>query len=199
MATSHAQISNWRNELVPHIVDHLARVTPEAPYALYPVSPVSYDDGYRTITYKDFANAINGLAWWLNKTLGKPSVEFEVLAYIGPNDIRYTALLLAAVKAGYVVWPELQIPTYLYLQRIQAFFTSPRNSAAAHKALFNGLKCRTLLTPSPTPPATESILQTCSMKHLHVPSVEDLLDHVHPHYSYDRKYESARAEPFVVM
>jgi acyl-CoA synthetase (AMP-forming)/AMP-acid ligase II len=102
MATEHAQMSKWRNELLPHIVDLLARTTPSAAYALYPNSPTTYDDGYQTVTYKAFANAVNGLAWWLHNNLG-PSQNFDVVAYIGPNDVRYTALLLGAIKAGYVV------------------------------------------------------------------------------------------------
>lgn len=102
MATEHAKTSNWRDELVPNIVDHLAKVSPSAPYALYPDSPTTYDKGYRTVTYKDFANAINGFAWWFSKNLGRTE-DFDVLAYIGPNDVRYTALCLGAVKAGYVV------------------------------------------------------------------------------------------------
>jgi hypothetical protein len=102
MATEHAQLSNWQDELTPNIVDHLAKILPNSPYALYPNSPFTYDDGYRTVTYNDFANAVNGLAWWLHESLG-PSENFDVLAYIGPNDVRYTALLLGAIKAGYVV------------------------------------------------------------------------------------------------
>ncbi|KAF2877640.1 hypothetical protein BDV95DRAFT_625448 [Massariosphaeria phaeospora] len=181
MATNHPRVSKWKNELTPNIVDHMAKIAPGAPYALYPNSPVTYDEGYRTVTYKDFANAINGLAWWLNETLG-PSKEFDVLAYIGPNDIRYTALLLGAVKAGYV-----------------AFFTSPRNSIGAHEALFKQLKCRIMLTPDPTPPIVESILKAHSMRHLQVPSVADLLDKTHPHYEYDKTFEKARMEPLAVI
>jgi acyl-CoA synthetase (AMP-forming)/AMP-acid ligase II len=109
MTTQHAQISNWRDELIPNIVDHLARVTPNAPYALFPNSPIAYDQGYRTVTYKDFANAINVFAWWLHETLG-PSKDFEVLAYVGPNDVRYTALILGAIKAGYVVCVIMELP-----------------------------------------------------------------------------------------
>jgi acyl-CoA synthetase (AMP-forming)/AMP-acid ligase II len=107
MATEHTQISQWRNELLPNVVDHLAKVSPLAPYALYPNSPTTYDDGYRTVTYKDFANAINGFAWWLKETLG-PAKNFDILAYFGPNDVRYTALCLGAVKAGYVVCESLR-------------------------------------------------------------------------------------------
>lgn len=109
---SHTQLSKWRNELTPNIVDHLAKVTPDSPYALYPNSPITYDEGYRTVTYKDLANAANGLAWWLNEALG-PSTDFDVLAYIGPNDIRYSALMLAAIKVGYLVH---LIPLYSYFE-----------------------------------------------------------------------------------
>ncbi|KAF2198724.1 acetyl-CoA synthetase-like protein [Delitschia confertaspora ATCC 74209] len=181
MATEHAQLSNWRNELTPNIVDHLAKVLPNSPYALYPISPVTYDDGYRTVTYKDFANAVNGLAWWLHDNLG-PSKDFDVLAYIGPNDVRYTALILGAIKAGYV-----------------ALFTSPRNSIPAHCELFEKSKCQTMLTPSPPPPAVEPLLAAYPMKHLQVPSVVDLLDTVHPHYPYNKTFDTARLEPFVVI
>lgn len=102
MTTTHAKIGNWRNELLPNVVDNLAKASPDAPYALYPNAPTTYDHGYRTITYKDFGNAIDGLAWWLKENLG-PSENFDVVAYMGPNDVRYTALLLGAIKAGYVV------------------------------------------------------------------------------------------------
>jgi len=88
--------------LVPNIVDQRAQTEPEALYAEYPVSTLSYEEGYRKITYGGFANAINGAAWWLHKNLG-PGKDFETLAYIGPNDLRYPALILGAVKAGYTV------------------------------------------------------------------------------------------------
>ena len=88
--------------LVPNIVDERARANPDSLYAEYPVSVSSYREGYRKITYRCFANAINGIAWFLHRTLG-PGVNFENLAYIGPNDLRYPALILGAVKAGYTV------------------------------------------------------------------------------------------------
>lgn len=89
-------------DLLPNIFDSLAKVKPEALYAEYPVSALSYEEGYRRITYGSFANAINGLAWHLHDELG-PGENFEVLAFIGPNDLRYPALILGAVKAGYTV------------------------------------------------------------------------------------------------
>ncbi|PVI00997.1 acetyl-CoA synthetase-like protein [Periconia macrospinosa] len=181
MATEHARISGWHNQLVPKIVDHVASIKPDAPYALYPNSPLTYDQGYRTVSYKDFANAINGIAWWLHNTLG-PGTHSEVLAYIGPNDVRYPALVLGAVKAGYV-----------------AFFTSPRNSIPAHVAMFEKLKCRTLLSSYPTPPTVKSILSAHSMRHFQVPSVAHLLDKSYPPYPFSKTYETAKWEPLWVI
>ncbi|KAL8830924.1 MAG: hypothetical protein Q9191_001159 [Dirinaria sp. TL-2023a] len=81
--------------LLPQLVESRARTDPDAIYAEYLVSPSSYDDGYRKITYADLANAVNGIAWWLHHALG-PSRGLETLAYIGPNDLRYPALVLGA-------------------------------------------------------------------------------------------------------
>lgn len=89
------------SEILPNIFDHYAQVKPDAIYAEYPVNPMTYEEGYRPITYKALANAINGVAGWLTKTLGPGTGE--TLAYLGPNDLRYPALVLGAVKAGYCV------------------------------------------------------------------------------------------------
>ena len=89
-------------DLVPNIVDQRANDEPDMLYAEYPASTLSYEDGYRRISYKDFANAINGVAWWLHDNLGSGQ-EFEALAYLGPNDLRYPAFILGAAKAGYMV------------------------------------------------------------------------------------------------
>lgn len=103
-------ISKCLGELLPHTVDRLAREKPSAPYGLWPVAQASYEDGFRTISYGQFANLINGLAWWIKKTVGTSQNGDKVLAYVGPNDVRFTALLLAAVKAGCVVsWDALDL------------------------------------------------------------------------------------------
>lgn len=89
-------------ELLPHIVDEIARENPDELYAELPRSMTSFDSGFDKITYHLFANAINGMASWLDKTLEKKE-NFETLLYLGPNDMRHNILLLAAVKAGYKV------------------------------------------------------------------------------------------------
>lgn len=102
MECTTAPSHQFTGDLVPHLVDKRAALTPDTIYSEYPVSTLTYAEGYRKITYRDLANAVNGAAAWLINTLG-PGKDFETLAYIGPNDIRYPALILGAVKAGYKV------------------------------------------------------------------------------------------------
>jgi hypothetical protein len=88
--------------LLVHIIDHMAKTKPQALYAEYPISPVTYDEGFRKVTYQAFANAINGVAWYLHENLGAGK-ELDTLAYIGLNNFIYPPLILGAAKAGYKV------------------------------------------------------------------------------------------------
>ncbi|KAI9927529.1 hypothetical protein MW887_003147 [Aspergillus wentii] len=171
---------NPRVQLIPHIIDHYAQVRPDAVYAEYPVSPTSFDNGYRPITFKALANAVNGIAWWLKETLGQGNGE--VLAYVGGNDLRYPALVLGAIKAGYCM-----------------FLTSPRNSAAAQQSLFKRLNCTRLVVPTPQPPPATVILEACSVETLNIPSVDELLGKEYPHFDFSKTLEEARTETLVVL
>jgi hypothetical protein len=91
-----------KKQLLPHIVDGMARSRPEAVYAEYPRNPDTYAEGFTKLTYGAFANVINGLAWSLEDRLGRGD-DFETLVYFGPNDFRQNAMVLAACKAGYKV------------------------------------------------------------------------------------------------
>lgn len=97
-----AEAPRSSRRLLNHIVDDTARKNPDMPYAELPLSPTSFDDGFRKVSYRDFSNAINGTAWWLHRSLG-PGKNFETLTYLGPNDLRHSILFLGAVKAGYKV------------------------------------------------------------------------------------------------
>ena len=95
-------MSNKMQDTLVSLVDEKARVSPEAIYAEIPNSTTTVDEGYTKITYQTFANVINRATWWLEENLGR-SDNFETLAYIGPNDLRYNVFILAAIKAGYKV------------------------------------------------------------------------------------------------
>jgi acyl-CoA synthetase (AMP-forming)/AMP-acid ligase II len=55
------------------------------------------NDGYRNLTWSQWADAINKVAYWLDEQLGT-STDVDTVAYLGPNDIRYSVLLPAVMK-----------------------------------------------------------------------------------------------------
>lgn len=107
-------VQTTEKKLLNSIVDQLAKENPEFLYAEIPLSPSSLELGFRQVTYRVFANAINGMAWWLDRTLGRGG-NFETLSYLGPNDLLYNIILLGAVKAGYKVGMGIYIVVYYQL------------------------------------------------------------------------------------
>lgn len=90
--------------LLPQVVDELARSCPERIYATISLSSDPLQ-GFQDVTILELAQAVNQFAWWLDENLGK-STTFETLAYVGPSDLRYVVVFLAAVKCGYRVSRE---------------------------------------------------------------------------------------------
>jgi acyl-coenzyme A synthetase/AMP-(fatty) acid ligase len=79
------------------------------------------------------------------------------------------------------------------------FFTSTRNSIAAHKFLLKSLDCTTFLTSSPTPPIINAIAAAYPLKLLQVPSVQELLERKYPHYPYKKTFEDSKCDPLLVL
>lgn len=96
----------YGRRLYVHVVDETARAEPDGTWIYAPRSSVARD-GWRAITWRQHANAVNRTANWLVERLGKPVPKsFPSLAYVGPNDARYLVLFAAGVKAGYQVRDE---------------------------------------------------------------------------------------------
>ena len=98
-------------QLMPVVIDQVAQEQPETSFI-----SLSNEIGYTTITFGQYANAINAVAWWLEHNIGKGHLG-EALAYlgIGGGDIYYAILLIAAQKAGYYV-SLLSLPAASNLQ-----------------------------------------------------------------------------------
>lgn len=87
--------------LLPHVIDYYAHHEPDRVFASIFKSD-GVDSGFEDITVKTVANAVNYMAWWLSKNT-KSGSKRRTLAYIGPSDLRYTILFLAAIKCRWKV------------------------------------------------------------------------------------------------
>ena len=100
---------NCGRRLILSTIDHFAEVDPGKVFGSLPISNTNLEAGFKDLTYGQVANAINGVAWWLEREIGR-SHNYETLAYLAPNDFRYPIFALAAVKAGYKVSAHLSFP-----------------------------------------------------------------------------------------
>ena len=93
----------YGSRLILHLIDDVARDDPHRCFCLLS-APTSATNRFKTVSYGELANAINRVAWWIGKNAQK-DLDFETLGYIGPFDLRYTILTIAAQKAGFKVIP----------------------------------------------------------------------------------------------
>lgn len=101
-------IPDYGHRLLPHIIDDKAREDPQGEALSVPRSD-NPEDGWKAISWKEYANAINHAARKIVEECGKPAPgAIPTIAYIGPNDARYLVLVIAAVKAGYKVCPTFR-------------------------------------------------------------------------------------------
>ncbi|KAI1347516.1 hypothetical protein F5Y01DRAFT_294995 [Xylaria sp. FL0043] len=182
MAGSTAMKSRWEDATIPQLVTQLAHEKPQAVYGIWPVDPTSYSAGVRTITYKQLHDIINNLVCFLTDQLEdlRPG---QILAYIGPNDVRFSALILATVKTGNGL-----------------FLTSPRNSPAAQSSMFERLGCNVLITPDPTSSNALSILEAVkNCRVIKIPGIEKLLEATSLPYTSEKTLNESRSDPFLVI
>ncbi|KAI4287402.1 MAG: hypothetical protein L6R35_003344 [Caloplaca aegaea] len=188
-------------QLLNHIVDGTAVARPSAIYAEVPRSFDSYEPGYRRITYRALANAVNGIAWWLHQKLGRGR-DHQTLAYVGPNDLTNVIMILGAVKAGYKASLEGRVSADDKLTKCftKMLLISPRNTVHDHIHLFEETQCRVILAPiNLRSPVLQAILEVSTLPVLDSPSLEELLDNSYPPYQYLKTFVEARNEPLLVV
>ncbi|KAI0119342.1 acetyl-CoA synthetase-like protein [Daldinia grandis] len=165
-------------KLLPEVIDEIAATEPESLYGKYPADPSNYDAGFKNVTYRQLANAINGVAQWLESEIGRGDPErTPTVAYIGPNDFRYVFAFVGAIKAGYKI-----------------FLTSPRNTVAAHLSLLENLECTEIIVSGPVPSSVDEILQKREMRLLRMEEIEHLLSHDYEPYLYETTVEKAKRD-----
>ncbi|KAL6718053.1 hypothetical protein ACLMJK_004138 [Lecanora helva] len=89
---------------VPSCIDEWARKEPCRPWVSAPVDNHDLSKGYQDINYGQFANAVNHATHWLYDNLPAASNPFQRFAYVGPKDLRYPLLAVAAGKLEKVVF-----------------------------------------------------------------------------------------------
>ncbi|KAF2116793.1 putative NRPS-like enzyme [Lophiotrema nucula] len=183
MAPGLAEWPTGRGTLLPRHVDNLAESHPDALYASIPKLRTTFAGGFRDVTYRHLRNAVDGLAQWIQQTLGRSKEgTFPTLTYYGPNDLRHALLLLAAVKTGY-----------------KMLFPSPRYNAEALGRLIGALDGTIMLTSSSRSQIINEVVATRAMSNYTIPELEYLLDTQHSPFPYDKTFAEARMEPLVAL
>ncbi|KAI9659579.1 MAG: putative NRPS-like protein biosynthetic cluster [Bathelium mastoideum] len=168
---------------IPTLLDELSRIRGHTVVASFTISNDA--KSFRDVTFDQFTNAVNKIAQIFEQRLGK-SESFAPIAYLGPPDLRYYLVLVAANKVGYV-----------------SYFPSPRNSHNVQCTLLEQAGCEVFALPDgPVSPATAKILQgRNTMQKIVLPSLSDLLDDSDraPEHPYAKNFEQARYEPWVIL
>ncbi|KAI1762681.1 acetyl-CoA synthetase-like protein [Hypoxylon sp. FL1150] len=169
--------------LIPHIIDDLAKKDPEREAFSIPRSS-DPKHGWRAVSFREYANAINRVAHWIIETCGTPREgTFPTIAYIGLNDARYVVLLVGAVKAGYKV-----------------LLISPRNSQEGQLSLFDKTDCNIIAFAKPLRSWIQPWLQERDMKAIEVGHIDTWFPKkdVKP-FPYHKTFEQAEWEPLMVL
>ncbi|RDW63544.1 hypothetical protein BP6252_11089 [Coleophoma cylindrospora] len=162
-----------------HLIDSHAQHRPNDVAIRY-AEPDWENNGYRSVTWKQYADAVNKTAFWLDQKLGKSTTPSpETFAYWGPNDLRYAFLMNAAMKTN----RALLIP-------------DGRVSSQGLADLFAQSDCGVFIT-------TEDNTPTAKMHGLpivSIPSLEYFLDSQEtPSYPFLKTFEEVKYDRVVVI
>ncbi|KAJ4413894.1 putative NRPS-like protein biosynthetic cluster [Gnomoniopsis sp. IMI 355080] len=173
----------YGHRLIPQVIDDIAAEDPLREAFQFPRTE-DPKDGWDTITFENYANAINRCAWMIIETCGKSTEgSFPTIAYIGPQDARYVVMIFAAVKVGY-----------------RALYISPRNSEQGQLNLFEKADCNLLAFAQSYRAMVQPLLRKRPMKAFEVKSFREWFssEKATP-ISYGKTFEQAEWEPLCVL
>jgi acyl-coenzyme A synthetase/AMP-(fatty) acid ligase len=148
------------------------------PDAVYASVPMAEDlEWFEDITYCKLAAAVDHTCNWLDDALG----SIKVFAYTGPNDLRYSLLIIAAAKTGRVI----QLPgTGLPAEDVAVYLQTQ--------------DCKHLLHPAHSPTLERDA--HLSVTHHTVPSLAFWLDApAAPRYPFTKTWQENRHEIYMVV
>ena len=84
-------------------IQRLAEVHPDKVYVKQPIDQ-DVSHGFRDVTVLELLQAVDAFAWWLECQIGRSEDEnFETIAFLGVNDVRWSIVFYGAIKCGYKV------------------------------------------------------------------------------------------------
>ncbi|KAL4876608.1 hypothetical protein BJY04DRAFT_231506 [Aspergillus karnatakaensis] len=170
-----------RGRLLTTAVDDLAALCPSNVFCIHSLSR-DISDGWRSVTFKTLAGAVDNLAWWIANNIGE-SKSLEVLSYVGANDIRYAIFILACLKTGHV-----------------AFFPSPRNAKKITEELLETAGCSKMIFSSDRQTDVIELQgKKSQLKTWEIPSLLELLDGKSEPFNCSKIFGSAEDESAVIL
>ncbi|PSN68711.1 acetyl-CoA synthetase-like protein [Corynespora cassiicola Philippines] len=171
--------------LLPSTIDEIAASDPDRVWACIPRDGSDISKGYKDITYRQFANAINHAAAWLGSSLGGSVPNaFEVATYQGLNDHRLPALAVAIAKVG----KQLLIPFSLAPTPVKQHLIDAANckfciySEEVQDQLKGLLDGRTHIRPVVIPPVDTWFTDVAAT-----------------HYPYHKSWDEGQHDPWLIF
>ncbi|MCJ1251187.1 hypothetical protein MMC30_008418 [Trapelia coarctata] len=130
----------------------------------------------------DISRAVDYVAWWLDKHIGRSS-DFETLSYMGVPDLRYAVVFLAAVKCGY----KLLLP-------------SVRNSTWMNVSLLEQTGCiKFLYSMEMTQKALDLQDNKKDLQVFGISSLNDIISGYEKQYAYREEFVKVQWNPILVL
>ncbi|KAB5533376.1 hypothetical protein GE09DRAFT_1250624 [Coniochaeta sp. 2T2.1] len=163
-------------------LDEVARNDPLRPFVFSSESSQP-QDGWESINFREAEKGVNNVAHELVRANGRPPAGvFPTVAYIGPNDVRYILLILGCSKAGY-----------------KALLVFPRNTDDVQLHLFKETDCYIVWHPACHAKVVEPWLGRREMSATTMPELVTLSSTPVPDFPYNKTFEEAEWDPFVVQ
>ncbi|KAL9053698.1 MAG: hypothetical protein Q9206_003833 [Seirophora lacunosa] len=169
----------YGQRLLARVIDDYAASQPDRTWAAVPRS-ADLRQGFRDITFKQFANAISRAAFWLEDRLGVSNGSFEAFAYAGDKDLRYPIIAVAAVK---VLLP------------------SPFTTREAQVHLLEKTNCGAFICSQSLEAQANLVTQACQgIPVIPAPELHHLLrEDIAPSYAYTKSWEEAMKDPWIIF
>jgi acyl-coenzyme A synthetase/AMP-(fatty) acid ligase len=180
---SFSGLTKTYDELPAARVDRIARETPDRPWGAVPIDDFDLPKGWRDITFKQVARAVDRWCEWLEPKIGRGNGQDPVAYIAATMDVRPVFLLFALNKLGFIL-----------------LSSAPRNSLQMHHHLFDKTGATILLHSKEFPGA--AIVGDRDMRRFEVPSFDYFLSDDSPEprqYTDDREWQKYKNKPMVIV